>query len=323
MAREQLRVERRLEKKFAAKAKAIARKTGATSGNLRKSNDLGELSGQSGVRDEKKRRTKVAAPLEAIRDTVGGLFGGLSTLATNVASKGITVVDNYWKGRGISATPQPPRLKSAGEKKVNSAGSTPAESVALSHAESVENGDAGSDDEDDVASEVSSSDSDVQEIEAPLVPPWLNLQNARTKVSQKITSLLAKHGLEQRTEQLRVQASELTSALATRGLESAEWILEKTGESVSVLSAALYQKLNGLVAKLITDLGAPTEDSERTLPRQLKDGAESIAVSLPDERTPADAEAISPPPRPKGIPPSFRGTEGAEVAAEEIKVEMA
>ena len=305
LAREQLRIERRIEKKFSRKAKAAARRTVASSSSsAHKKNDGGDTNARSHKSTKLRKKGTDIDPMDAIRETVGSLFGGITTLAANVTAKGVTLANNYWKGRGISTAALPPRKdKRAG--KPGSAPSTGASTDAARVADP-ESGmgelDDSDDDEDDIASEVSSTDSDVQELESPLLPVWLSVQNVRNKVSQRFNGFIVSHGLEEQTDKFKATAGQCTHTIATRGLESAEWVLEMTGQGVTKLGSALYQKLNGVVAKLITDLG-PEEGAARAVKN---DQAVELTAAAAGAAAGGPAPPSGAPPAPLAVPEESR-----------------
>jgi len=296
LAQEQLRIERRIEKKFSRKAKAAARRAVASSSSsAHKKNDGGDTNASSHKSKKPRKKGTDIDPMDAIRETVGSLFGGITALAANVTAKGVTLANNYWKGRGISTAALPPRK----EKRAGKPGSAPSTGASTDAAKVAdpESGmgelDESDDDEDDIASEVSSTDSDVQELESPLLPVWLTVQNVRNKVSQRFNGFIVSHGLEEQTDRFKATAGQCTHTIATRGLEGAEWVLEMTGQGVTKLGSTLYQKLNGVVAKLIKDLG-PEEGAARAVKNDQ-------AVELTTASAGAAAGGPAPPP---GAPPA-------------------
>ena len=159
-------------------------------------------------------------------------------------------------------------------------------------------------DSDDIASGVSSDDSDVAEIEQPLVPEWASFQNVQTKVGNKVNSFLVSHGLEQSAEQLKENAAKTTRQVAEKSLESAEWVLEKTGEGVTWLSSLLYVKLNKAVNDLVTNLGNTSQISTTGAGAGAGAGEGGSQLPIPPRKTPGLVAQFSPPPAPAGPPPN-------------------
>jgi hypothetical protein len=157
-------------------------------------------------------------------------------------------------------------------------------------------------DSDDIASGVSSDDSDVAEIEQPLVPEWASFQNVQTKVGNKVNSFLVSHGLEQSAEQLKENATKTTRQVAEKSLESAEWVLEKTGQGVTWLSSLLYVKLNKAVNDLVTNLGNTSQISTTNAGAGAGEGGSQLPI--PPRKTPGLVAQFSPPPAPAGPPPN-------------------
>jgi hypothetical protein len=268
MQEEQRKIERRLEKRF----KAQQRKRDRRNKKSYKGKKGGSGRGAAGAGAEGSIVTPApgsggGGPLEAIGGALGSLFSGVATISGNVTAKASVVVDNYWKGKYHASWGKDGDDDKGGDgskKKRRKAVATELESTAVgmehegararktaaaaaaargenniidsgdlleSAMGDGETGEEGTDYESSVES-VSSNDSDVKELTAPLVPQWLQADSLRRLVGS--------------------QAVDITHDLANKTLNSAEWLLEMTGYGVTVVGNIVWSKLN-VVMKSIVD----------------------------------------------------------------------
>jgi hypothetical protein len=295
LEREQARIQRRIERKFALKTRREQKRlANSAPSNSRLKKTDGALAGDDNNTSKKRiksrgnnKKGKIVAPLDAITATVGSLFGGLFTLGATVSAKAAMYADNYWKGKSLT------RDKKYRDKKhqLNETN----KSIKVKETDYSD-----SSDSDDIASIVSSDDSDVQEIQTPLIPEWATIHNVQSKVGNKINSVLVSYGLDERTDVLRDEAVTMTRKVAERSLESAEWVLEKTGQSVTIVGGYLFQKINTIVADLVTKLG-----NNDQITANGEQATTTTSTGKKNKSKTSHSTEVAAPPPPFGAPPGF------------------
>ena len=136
---------------------------------------------------------------------------------------------------------------------------------------------------DDIMS-VSSDDSDVQELSSPLLPDWM-------MQSDKFKRVVGR------------KAVKFTHELATRTLNSAEWLLEMTGYGVTMVGAVVWEKVNVIMKKVVEDhytiQGSPPGGN--TIPEPKPEPGDGQVIS--PQGAISQAYFISSPSRNKNVPP--------------------